>query len=107
MSIENTQVIDAIGTEKDGSGVTLTVTDHLEWDDQEHLFKLQEKLNSYLAFIENGELYESYPEAKGEKIRISVVCKYHPDNRGIEFFEKCKKQIENAGYGFTFKIYGT
>ena len=107
MSIDNSKIVDAVGTEKDGTVVTLTVTDHLEWDCNEHLYKLQEKLNSYLAFIESGEVYASYPKAKGKKIKISVVCRHAPDDQGIIFLNKCRKLIENAGFIFTYETFGT
>ena len=107
MSVDNSSVVDAIGTEKDGSIVTLTVTDHLEWGNDEHLYKLQEKLNTYLAFIESGEILETYPEAKGKNIKISVACKYKPDEQGETFFNKCSKLIENAGFIFSYEVYGT
>lgn len=66
MSIEDSKVIDIIGMAPDGSFVTLTATDHLEWGTREHLMMIQEKLNSYLAFIESGELFDTYPNAKGK-----------------------------------------
>lgn len=64
MSVENTQVIDLIGFEESTGKVILTIADHLPWDDSEHLPLLQKKLISYLAFIESGEIYESYPRAR-------------------------------------------
>jgi len=45
MSIEEAKVIDIISTAKDGSSVTLTATDHLEWDGKDHLLMIQEKIN--------------------------------------------------------------
>ncbi len=107
MSVDNSQVVDAIGTEKDDTVVTLTITDHLEWGNVEHLLKLQNKLNKYLAFIESGEIYDAYPSAKGKKIQISVVCKYDPDNEGFALLEQCKKQIEKAGFHLRFETHGT
>jgi hypothetical protein len=107
MSIDDLQVVDAIGTEKDGSGVTLTITDHLEGGEAEHLYKLQEKLNTYLAFIESGEIYEAYPDSKGKNIHILAVFKHSPDNTGLEFIDNCRKAIENAGFGFKYEIYRT
>lgn len=53
MSIEETEVIDFIGIDKEQGEVSLTISDHLEWDDN-HLFILQKKLNSYISFIESG-----------------------------------------------------
>jgi hypothetical protein len=104
MSIDNTQVVDAIGTEKGGTLVTLTITDHLGWGDDEHLLLLQKKLNTYLAFIESGEIHEAYPAAKDKPLRINVVCKYVPDERGRQFLSKAKDVIEGAGFALTYEV---
>ena len=62
MTIDQTGVVDFIGIDTAGN-VRLTISDHLEWDvnTKEHLFQLQEKLNCYLAFVESGEILETYP----------------------------------------------
>ena len=104
MSVEDKQVIDLIGTEKDGT-VVLTITDHLEWSDNNHLLTLQDKLNDYLAFIESGEIFESFSADKNSEIEISVVCKYEPSEEGLEFFTKCKEIINNAGFKFSYETF--
>ena len=48
LSVEETNVIDAIGLDNATGDVVPTIIDHLEWseDDKEHLLLLQEKINS-------------------------------------------------------------
>lgn len=104
MSIEQSRVIDIIWTEKDGSAVILTATDHLEWGDIEHLMLIQQKLNSYVAYVESGEIFDSYPDAKGKEIRFSLVCQFFPDEEGAKFLERCQEVIENAGFKFYYEI---
>ena len=106
MSVEDPHVIDIIHSEKDGGNVTLTVTDHLEWGDGEHLMKLQDKLNSYLAFIESGEIFEKYPKEKGKVVKLNVVCKYHPDSEGEKFLNLCRETITKAGFEFSYETHG-
>src|SRR6266540_2021756 len=66
MSISETDKIDVIGIDSASGDVILTVSDHLDWEDVgTHLLQLQEKLNTYLAFIESGEMLESYPKSAG------------------------------------------
>ena len=101
MSIEDTQTVDAIGTEPDGT-VVLTISDHLEWNDK-HLQLLQEKLNCYLAFVESGEINETYPAAKDSDIKINVICKYEPTTDGKSFLSKCEEIITQAGFGFGYE----
>lgn len=55
-------------------------------DDTEHISLLQAKLNSYLRFVESGEIYQSYPNAEGRQILIDIVGKYSLNNIE-EFFE--------------------
>ena len=81
MSIDQRNVIDFIGTRHTDGRCTLTISDHLPCDDPEHILKLQDKLNDYLAYIESGEIYKVRPDAKGREIEIEVVCKYLPTTR--------------------------
>jgi hypothetical protein len=97
MSVENTQVIDFIGFEEATGKVVLTIADHLPWDDRDHLLLLQEKLNSYLAFIESGEIYESYPRAMGRQLVIDLVVQHWPSVEGLRHLELAKKQVEGVG----------
>lgn len=103
MSIEDQSSVDAIGVNESGI-VVLTISDHLEWDD-EHLYLLQEKINTYLAFIESGEVYQSYPISKGREFKISVVCKYEPSPTAMKFLSQCTTVINQAGFQFGHEVY--
>jgi hypothetical protein len=104
MSVEQPKVIDVISTDSKSGYVLLTVSDHLDWNDLDsHMMKLQEKLNYYLAFVESGEILESYPSAKGRSILIEVIFKHPPISEATEFLQKTKTVIEGAGFGFRWE----
>ena len=105
MSIEQPNVVDAIGIDDPSGDVVLTITDHLEWGDdgKDHLLLLQEKINTYLRFVESGELLESYPAAEGRNAVISVVAKYPPNKDAKEFFDQAASIVSNAGIGLRFE----
>lgn len=106
MAVDQTKIVDIIGVENATGEVVLTISDHLEWDDShEHQQMLQDKLNTYLAFIESGELFDKYPDAKGRRPRIDIVFKYRPDADAYAFLAKVKPIIENAGFGFRFELF--
>ncbi len=106
MAIDQPRVVDIIGVENATGDVVLTISDHADWNDsRQHQQMLQDKLNTYLSFIESGELYEKYPSAKGHRPRIDVVSKYKPDAEGYKFLSKAKSIVENAGYGFRFELF--
>lgn len=103
MCVENKNVIDIVGIDKDGS-VVLTISDHLEWDaENDHLLILQNKINGYLGAIESGELYETYPKAKDRKIMIEIVALHSPNKEGLIFLQRVKDVLEAAGYRLHFK----
>ncbi|MBU6951605.1 DUF6572 domain-containing protein [Hahella sp. HN01] len=105
MTISQTIVVDAVSVDKDAGKVVLTISDHLEWEDDEHLYLLQEKINSYLAFIESGEIYEKYPGAKGRGIVISLICKYNPSSIGVGFLSQVSEIILGAGFDFRYEVF--
>jgi hypothetical protein len=101
MPIEKTSAIDAVHIDKLSGALHLTIADHLEWDD-DHLFKLQDKINSCLSFIESGEVFSAYPDAKDRDFVIDVVLKYRPTADASAFFEQAAPIIENAGILFRY-----
>lgn len=104
MALDNLNVVDIVSINKNNE-VVLTVVDDLGWESiNEHLIKLQDKLNAYIDSVENGSLYESYPDAKNKKVIIYVALK-NPISPKVEiFFQKTAYDLEFLGYGFTYSI---
>ena len=107
MSIEQTEVIDAIGINDLTGDVILTITDYFEWinNDPKHLNLIQEKLNTYLRFIESGEIINAYPDAKNRAVLIDVIYKYPLVKEAIIFYNQVALIIENAGVKFTHRLF--
>ncbi|WED65258.1 hypothetical protein PXH66_00120 [Synoicihabitans lomoniglobus] len=104
MSVDQTNVVDAIGRLRDTGDVALTISDHLDWDSpEEHLFTLQEKINSYLAFIESGQIWEEFEDAKGKKVFIDVYFRVAPpEGDAMRFLATARQAIESAGFHFRY-----
>ena len=101
----NPEVVDYVGIDLNGD-VVLTVSDHLIWDDKnEHLLALQNKINAYLAFMEKGNLYEEYPDAKDRNIVISIVAQYEPNDTAKIFLDRIGETLESAGYELRFRVF--
>jgi len=59
---------------------------------------LQEKLRTYLGFIETGEIYSVHPEAKGKSLAILVFFKYEPQGDMVDvFIPKLAKFLGDRG----------
>ena len=81
MTIEEAGKVDIVALPRNRREVILLVADHLPWSDDEqgrleHAFLLQEKLNDYLRYVESGDLYRDFPNAKGRKVVFLVGHKY-------------------------------
>ncbi|WP_440411885.1 DUF6572 domain-containing protein [Neorhizobium petrolearium] len=100
MTIEQLDVIDFITIDHATGDFWLSISDHLPWEDgeNEHLFLLQEKINSYLRFIESGEILKKYPEARQKKLVINIGHKYPLSENAIRFIAAARSAIENAGF---------
>lgn len=98
MSIEQRDRVDAIGLDPASGKVILTISDHLDWDDEEaHLVALQEKMNAYLRFVESGELRTAYPDAVGRTPVIDVVGRVEPSRLAVQFFDRVRPILNSAG----------
>jgi hypothetical protein len=103
MSVVETDVIDAIGLEKEAQRVFLSIVDSLVWDAENvHLYTLQEKINTYLYFIESGELDRALPDGKGFDIAIELILKHMPSDQAISFFDKTTQILLDKGIIFVF-----
>ncbi|WP_092175509.1 DUF6572 domain-containing protein [Bosea sp. OK403] len=107
MSIEQTDKVDFVNLDRATRRVVLTISDHLDWshDEGSHLLLLQEKLNSYLSFIESGEIVKKFPDAQGLPIAISIVGRFSMSEQAKLFFAKARESIESAGFFLEFKLY--
>jgi asparagine synthetase A len=106
VSVEQTETVDVISVDQKTGEVILTVSDHLDWTENlKHQTLLQSKLNTYLRFVESGELLESYPSAKNRRIAFCVVFKFAPDQEAREFLARVQQVVTSAGIGFSYNLF--
>ncbi|WP_156811483.1 MULTISPECIES: DUF6572 domain-containing protein [Cupriavidus] len=96
MTVERSEIIDAIGIDAVTGAVHLSIIDPLPWD-LKHLQLLQEKINTYLGFIESGEIYASYPEAKRRQLIVDVISRFRPDESAMQFLVRANEIVETYG----------
>jgi hypothetical protein len=108
MSVEQTDVVDIVGVDRGTGKIILTISDHLDWSDSTtHQELLQKKFNAYLAFVESGEIFEQYPNAKGRSVVFEVVFQIPPAEEGLAFLERAREVIESAGFELQHKVFKT
>ncbi|MCH2157152.1 MAG: hypothetical protein MK096_00010 [Oleiphilaceae bacterium] len=105
MTIEQEDKVDIIGVNEEEGYISLIISDHLEWDDKnEKLLLLQAKINSYLAYIETGQVYEEYPDCKDLNVHIRLTSLHQPNDEGLKFLELVTPIVEDAGFYFKWGV---
>jgi hypothetical protein len=109
MSITNPRVIDFWAIPKrELHDLVLVITDHLEWggkaEQGEHLLLLQEKINTYIDFIESGEICTEIPGALGKHPIILVLGLYELPEQAELFIGRVTETLEEVGIGFEFEL---
>ncbi len=94
MSVTDSGKVDGIAVEKDGKTLRLLITDHLDFSDEmSHLLTLQNKINSYLGFIESEQYRDIYPEYGISNIIIEIHFKYKITDNCKKFIDVVNNQI--------------
>ncbi|WZP00674.1 DUF6572 domain-containing protein [Isosphaeraceae bacterium EP7] len=106
MSLQNQNIVDAIGVEISTESVVLTIADSWDWIDvHAHLSALQAKLNFYFEFIESGQIWDVYPSAKGRQLVIDVVARFPMPTSGRKLLEIASEVASQLEVIIRFSIY--
>src|SRR4029453_18308524 len=98
MAVDETSIVDFVSVD-DSNNVNLTISDHLGWlATEEHLFLLQEKINTYCKYVENGQLHDEYPQTRDRRPAIDVMFFYKPVAEAEQFLAKVKSILEQDGF---------
>ena len=90
MSVEQAQVIDAIGINDSNGHLELLIDDKLDWSNEgEHLDLLQKKLDMYLHFVLEGQIWQHFNEPDDLKRNVCFVVRFEHDltNNATEFLD--------------------
>ena len=56
------------------------------------LFDIQEKLNTYIAYVVQGRLVREYPQPKEKKVEFRLICSERPPDAVIETLRSWKEE---------------
>ena len=91
---DRTSVIDVIAQDAKTGDVVLVMNEPNEWDSSdEQLLTLQERFNTYVSFLLDGEMAEAHPELVGKPTRIELRCAHIPDTRALELLGHIHDQL--------------
>lgn len=96
MSVIESGQVDGIAA-SDKKTLVLLITDHLDWENEHnHLMLLQDKINSYIAFIESGQYrdMEQFKRLKIKKYIIEISFQYKPTENCTKFINNVNEQLK-------------
>jgi hypothetical protein len=104
MTIEQRGVVDIISIDEGRKIANLIITDHLGWENlSQHCSLVQDKLNEYLEFIEEGGLFEARPDIVDARLVLKLVYLHQPPAAALEFYRALQKALAEQGYAFVFE----
>ncbi len=74
--------------------VVLVMNEPEPWgDSDERLLALQERFNTYVSFLLDGQMAEAHPELAGKPARIELRCAQMPDARALDLLGMIHDQL--------------
>ncbi len=107
MAIDNTAVVDAVAYE--GDKLILQLYDHLEFTNEiekDHMFLLQDKLNSYIWYVDSEQYKETYPDANLSVFEIQIKFKYNPSDFCISYIQHVNNKLQVANIKVVYEYTG-
>jgi hypothetical protein len=107
VSILETTEIDIVATRPDSSVVRLVIADHLDWGDfQGHAELLQAKVNTYLAFVESGQMrrMQNPPIPADARVEIVLAAQHAPTAQARELLEQVRAFLQEEGFTFLLDV---
>src|SRR5215831_4327343 len=87
-------VIDVIAHDPKTGEVVLVMNEPNELDgSDDRLLSLQERFNTYVSFLLDGEMAEAHPEFTGRPTRIELRCAHMPDSGALELLGLIHDQL--------------
>ena len=89
---------------KDGSAI-FTIQDDQNWKQPyAHVRLVQQKVNSFLEFVASGQLFSTYPRARGRMLVLRLVFSHPPSEEGETYLETACKIVGNAGMHLRWEL---
>lgn len=105
MSVAQGEVIDLV-TESPSGEIVLIMSDTDDWDGSpERVLQLQNKLNTYHAFVDSGQLYDLHPQARGRPIRFQLDTLEALDPAAQALADEAARSLAEEGIDFVVEQY--
>ncbi len=100
MAVTDKDVIDSIAYEESNHLLILYIYDHLDFEkeiENDHMFMLQEKLNTYLWYLNSEQYKDVYPKVDftGYRFQINIVFLHEISNLCLDYLNHVRKKLSD------------
>jgi hypothetical protein len=105
VALEDSDTVDLI-TESGEGEIVLVMSEVRPWDgSRERLEQLAAKVETYLAFVESGQLVEQHPEAEGRPLHIRLDTLERPDAEAANALTQIERMLAERSIRFVVEPY--
>lgn len=106
MSILESDRLDGLAITNNENTLAMLISDHLDFENEhEHLFALQNKINSYIAFIEEKQYMQIENFNKSfEDFIIEIAFKFSPTENCIKFLNAVQNQLAELKINIQYEV---
>ncbi len=106
MTAESHNTVDFVAVDRERHLVSLIIVEGREWGERGSLLPdLQAKLNTYIAYISEGQLKADYPDVAELPVEIELRSSTPPGKRELAFLDIVKrKHLKPAAIGLSWRL---
>lgn len=103
--VNNPDVIDLVTHDPATDEIVVIMIEDRTWSvDPEQVDQLLRKINTYLHFIEDGDLVEHFPQAAGKPVRMQLDCNEAPTGEAEQLIEEAQQLLLSRGITFAVNV---
>ena len=105
MAVDETNKVDGMAIEEERRTLVLLLSDTLNWEDEySHLNLLQDKINAYIAFVEERQFEMVYPDYDFEMAVIEIHFQFEITEKCEKFLQVVQDQVGQMGIAIEVHI---
>jgi len=94
MSTEQHSVVNIVAHDPKSDRALPAMTETRSWSEgsKKLLFDIQEKLNTYIGYVAQGQLTRDYPQLSAKKVEFRLICSERPPDEVIATLRDWKEE---------------
>ena len=97
--VQYPDIIDQVAHQAKDDTIIFTMFERRPWDGSEtRILELRHKINTYVAFVVQGQFAKLYPDLQGKPVVIRLLCHQEPpDEKTMTFLNEMNARLSRYG----------